>query len=94
MENGADSYYLIFSVSGNKLQIRAWEMLPVVAQQLLVNLCSSTMIDVDSQGADRRVLTTAEAFLLFHTCGPVVAAAIIARVDAGDLYSGDLVRYV
>ena len=39
-------------------------------------------------------MTTAEAFYLVHICGPVVAADMIARVDAGDLYYGDLVKYV
>jgi hypothetical protein len=31
---------LFLPVSGNKLQIRAWEMLPAVAQQLIVDVCS------------------------------------------------------
>jgi len=85
---------LFLPVSGNKLQIRAWEMLPAVAQQLLVNLHSSTFIDDASMGVNRRVMTTAEAFLLIHICGPTAAADMIAQVDAGGQYSGDLSRYV
>ena len=59
----------LISCSGNKLQIRAWEILPVVAQQLLVDLYRSKFIDVHSMGVKRRVLSTAEAFLLVHNVG-------------------------
>jgi hypothetical protein len=57
-------------------------MLPAVAQQLLVDLYRSTFVDSDSMGVNRRVLTTAEAFLLIHICGHVYAAEMIARVNA------------
>ena len=69
-------------------------MLPKVSQQLIVDVCSSTFIVDDSVGVNDRVLTTAEAFLLIHICGPVLAADMIARVDAGGQYTGDLLSYV
>ena len=86
---------LFLSPSGTKLQIQAWQMSSSATQQLLVNICSSAGTEIDSLCVNHHVLTTDEAFLLIHACGPVVAAEIISRVDAGGVqYAGDLVKYV
>jgi hypothetical protein len=47
----------LISCSGSKLQIRAWEMLPVVAQQLLFNAGGYTFFEVAYLDVNRLVLT-------------------------------------
>ena len=66
-----------------------------MSQQLIVNISSSTIIDFASLDVNHRVVTTAEAFLLTHICGPLVAADVIARVDArGNQNVSGLSRYI
>jgi len=67
----------------------------MVSQQLLVNISNSLIIDFASVNVNHRVVTTAEVFLLTHICGPLVAADVIARVDArGSQNPSDLLRYI